>query len=61
MIFRVNRPEEERIEFFVNGESVATVNHDQHGWSAMDDIQCMFERIAKAVGATVVHTENADE
>jgi hypothetical protein len=59
-IFRINRPHEETIEFFVDDESVGTVTHDEHGWSAMDDVQCLFERVANRIGAEIVRTEDRE-
>jgi hypothetical protein len=56
-VFRINRPCEDTIELFVGDKEVGILNHDLHGWDAMDSIQCLFERIAKQLGAEIVHTE----
>lgn len=51
--FWIENPDgdEEREEFFVGEKSIATFNHDEHGWQGMRDAGRMFENIAEAVGA----------
>lgn len=49
--FWIVEDDEEREEFFVDEKSVATFNHDTHGWQGMKDAAKLFENIAKAIGA----------
>lgn len=49
--FWVEALEDEHVELFVGETSVGVFNHDEHGFSAMNDALRMFERTAKAVGA----------
>lgn len=51
--FWIEHPDqdEEQIELFVGEKSIATLNHDEHGWSGMQAAEKLFEKIAKAVGA----------
>lgn len=44
------RREDERLEVLVNGEEVATANHDDHGWSGMDAVESATLAVARALG-----------
>jgi len=46
---------EEELTFFVDGKEIAFASYEQHGWSAMDDMCCAMEKLAKALGATIEH------
>lgn len=49
----IERPDDERIEVHVNGQVVATANHDEHGWSGMDVVEKTALAVARALGGTV--------
>ncbi|WP_439398762.1 hypothetical protein ACRQ5Q_15290 [Bradyrhizobium sp. PMVTL-01] len=48
--FWVENHDDEQIELFVGEKSVGSFNHDTHGYSAMRDVQKLFENIANALG-----------
>lgn len=52
---------EETVQYFVNGKPVAYATHDEHGWSGMDVIKRMFERIAQELGVEVEETEGEEK
>jgi hypothetical protein len=58
-IFRVHRQGEERLVFYIDGVEVGNANHDAHGWSAMEDMCCLFERVAHALSAKIERTEGS--
>lgn len=49
--FWIESKDDEHIELFVGEKSIASFNHDEHGWVGMSAAEKMFEKIAKAVGA----------
>jgi hypothetical protein len=52
-VVTIDRPDEDRIEVHVNGQVVATANHDEHGWSGMDAVEKTALAVARAFGGTV--------
>ncbi|MEV5819238.1 hypothetical protein AB0L22_08695 [Micromonospora haikouensis] len=49
----VERPDDEHIEVHVNGQVVASANHDEHGWDGMDAVEKTALAVARAFGAEV--------
>lgn len=49
----IERPDDETMEVHVNGEVVASANHDEHGWSGMDAVERAALAVARACGASV--------
>lgn len=49
--------DDESHEFFVNGVSVGSVNHDQHGWDGMFCAGELFKNVAKQLGVSVTEKE----
>jgi hypothetical protein len=49
-------PDDEHLRIKVNGRTVATANHDEHGWSGMDAVEKTARAIAKAAGIAVDET-----
>ncbi|MFY1595450.1 hypothetical protein [Micromonospora sp. WMMD737] len=47
----IERPDDEHIEIHVNGEVVASANHDEHGWSGMDAVERTALAVAGALSA----------
>ena len=46
---------DEQLEIFVDGDSVGTFDHDNHGWSGMDAAVRLAEKIAKKLDLEVVY------
>jgi hypothetical protein len=51
---------EDDFEFLVNGESMARVTHDSHGWSGIELAKDTFRGIAEQLGVEV-NERMADE
>lgn len=49
----IERPDDEHIEVHVNGQVVASADHDEHGWSGMDAVEKTALAVARAFGAEV--------
>ncbi|MEV5211392.1 hypothetical protein AB0K35_28350 [Micromonospora sp. NPDC053740] len=49
----VERPDDETVEIHVNGQVVASANHDEHGWSGMDAVEKTALAVVRAFGAAV--------
>lgn len=49
--FWIEQSDEEHIKLFVGEKSIASFNHDEHGWSGMKNAEEIFEKVAKAVGS----------
>ncbi len=45
--------DDEHVEILVNGDVVASANHDEHGWSGMDAVVAAALAVAKALGGKV--------
>lgn len=41
--------DEERIAVKINGKTIASFNHDEHGWSGMEAVERVVEQMAKAL------------
>lgn len=52
-LFKIERPNEETVDFYVNGEHVGNANHDEHGWSGMSAAVNLFRSVAKQIGAEI--------
>lgn len=46
----IRRPDDEHLEVVVNGEVVATANHDEHGWDGMGAVERTALAVARALG-----------
>lgn len=55
--FTLNRPTEERLDIFLDGECVGAYNHDAHGWQGMEDAEALVRQIAKKLDVEVEETE----
>ncbi|MEV4197038.1 hypothetical protein [Micromonospora globbae] len=53
----IERPDDEEIEVHVDGQVVASANHDDHGWSGMDAVERTALAVARACGARVDQAE----
>lgn len=53
----IEQPDDDHLEVHVNGEVVATANHDEHGWSGMDAVERAALAVARACGARVDQAE----
>ncbi|MFG3709496.1 hypothetical protein [Micromonospora sp. NPDC047730] len=53
----IERPDDERIQVHINGQEVASANHDEHGWSGMDAIERTALAVARACGARADQAE----
>lgn len=51
----------ERREFYLNDECVASVNHDTHGWSGMEAVECAMKEVARVLGIEVVELPEEEE
>ncbi|MBQ1061317.1 hypothetical protein [Micromonospora sp. C41] len=56
----IERPDDEHIEIHVNGEVIASANHDEHGWSGMDAVERTALAVARACRVRVVGAEGCD-
>ncbi|HDR9103677.1 hypothetical protein [Paraburkholderia sp. A3RO-2L] len=52
---------EERVDFEVNGESIAHFSYDAHGSAGMQDARELVRRLCKEFDIKVVEEEGADE
>jgi hypothetical protein len=52
----LNRPDDERLEILVNGESVGDFDHDRHGWSGMEAAEDLATAIAGKLGIPLIET-----
>ncbi|MEV6297832.1 hypothetical protein AB0M02_00330 [Actinoplanes sp. NPDC051861] len=52
----IAHPDDEHLRVKVNGRTVATANHDEHGWSGMDAVEKTARAIAQAAGIAVDET-----
>lgn len=52
------RPDDETVVIEINGEEVASANHDEHGWSGMDAVVKTAVAVAEAAGLDI-HEEGA--
>ncbi len=55
--FTLNRPTEERLDIFLDGECVGSYNHDAQGWQGMEDAEALVRQIAKKFDIEVEETE----
>ena len=49
--------DEEQLEIRINGETVGTYNHDDHGWAGMQAAEQLAEQFAKALGLKIEQDE----
>lgn len=49
----IERPGDETVEIRINGEVVASGNHDDHGWSGMDAIEKTALAVTRAATKTI--------
>lgn len=54
-LFEINSDGDETEEIKLNGKYLMTLNHDEHGWEGMDVARKLVEKIAKGIGATLIH------
>lgn len=52
---------EERVDFEVNSESIASFSYDAHGSPGMQDARDLVRRLCKEFGIKVVEKEGDDE
>lgn len=52
----LRRTDDEHLDIEVNGNVVASANHDEHGWSGMDAVEKTARAIAEAAGISVEET-----
>ncbi|WP_045740761.1 hypothetical protein [Actinoplanes rectilineatus] len=57
----IRHPDDEHLTIEVNGRTVSSANHDEHGWSGMDAVEKTARAIAKAAGVAVEEAWGADE
>lgn len=57
----IRRIDDERFDVLVNGQTVASANHDEHGWSGMDAVEATATKLARAFGADVTEFWASDE
>jgi hypothetical protein len=53
----IRRPDDERIEFWIGGEEVGWVSHDEHGRAGMQAVEDMVRKLADVYGADITETE----
>lgn len=46
-------PDDDHLRIEANGETIASANHDEHGWSGMDAVEKTARAIAEAAGLDV--------
>ncbi len=49
----IGRPDDDVIDIYVNGQRVASANHDDHGWTGTDAVEKTALAIARACGARI--------
>lgn len=54
-------PDDDHLSVEVNGEEIAAVNFDDHGWSGMDAVEKTARAIAVAAGADISEHWGAEE
>lgn len=54
-------PDDGPINYYVNGERVGTVNHDEHGRAGMEAVSDMFDRLAEVLGVEIEDVEGEDD
>lgn len=59
--FVIKSESEEAFEVTLNGKSIASVNHDEHGWAGMSLVRDTVDNIAKVLHLSVKEEEVEDE
>jgi hypothetical protein len=54
-IFTVKSPNDEHVEYSLDGEHLITANYTDHGWAGMEAIDQMVSKIAVQIGAELQH------
>lgn len=54
--FELRKEDDETLEVFLNGKEVGHANHDSDGWSGMESLESLVERVAEVLGLSVVRT-----
>jgi hypothetical protein len=44
--FRISKPDEETIEFYIDGKFIGEATYDDCGWSGMEKVERLFVSIA---------------
>lgn len=52
---------DESCDIYVDGNLIMNINHDDHGWTAMSDIEKAFTLLAKNAGWKVVTVWEEEE
>ena len=52
-MIQIVRPNDEEIDFLLNGKEFYSVNHDEHGWAGMDAVQDVVVILAKKLGIKI--------
>ena len=53
--------DEETVDIYLNGNHVANVNYDDHGWTALTLVERTVEKIAEVIGAEIVREYSDNE
>lgn len=51
--------DDERVDYFLDGKDLVSVNHDEDGWGGMETVDQIIRRMAKEAGWTVREDEIA--
>jgi phage pi2 protein 07 len=51
--FTIRETDPETRVILIDGDEVATLSHDDHGWAGMDMAESLVRKIAGKIGATV--------
>ena len=55
----IMRPTDEHLDILVDGEVIASFNHDDHGWSGMEAAEQLVVRLAGKLGLEVEEVDCA--
>ena len=54
---RISRPDDEQLDIYLGKKHIASANHDEHGWAAMDLLKSTVESFAKELDLKVVEED----
>lgn len=58
--FEIKHTSDEAFSIYLNGEYLMQANHDDHGWSGMESMRDLVDKVAKGIGAEVVDVDDYD-
>jgi len=54
-VFKIVGTDPETEEIFIDGAHISTINHDDQGWSGMDSVRYIVEKIAHELDAEYIY------